>query len=621
MCGILGWVSLDSRPIPVESLGRSLDLLRHRGPDSRGEWSDATAWLGHRRLSILDISPSGNQPMMSDCGRYVMVFNGEFYNYKEHVPYLEKKGYQLKSSGDSAALLGLYSLLGEKCLELVNGMFALAIWDKKERTLFLSRDRMGKKPLYYSVDNNRVLFASELKAITPLLRTRTLDGNSIDAYFAFGYIPAPLSIFQEVRKLEAATFMKISGRGQRSTRYWALTPPEKQDATEEEIEHVLQESIDHRFVSDVPVGVLLSGGIDSSLITAIAAGKMGRKFKTFCMAGGKGSFDERGFADIVARQYGTEHLAGSMDSTSVAEQLDNIMPFIDEPFADSSVLPTFQVAKLARSQVKVVLSGEGGDEVFGGYGKYINWNRVERYRKLPFLLRKSLRLFDAFLDESKISRMQSFIKLNRYSFADPVSVFQVFNTMSSHYVRSKIYSEEFSKSFLDSNAGYFNTVEDKGFDAPVFERILALDRKTYLAEDLMFKADRMSMANSLEVRCPFLDHRVIELSTRIPEKQKILGSNTKIIMRKIAEKYLPPSIYRRPKKGFSIPIHELFKIELKEMFVRVVLDGQCLPEFFNYSAIRELFSNHLSGKAFCGNSLWSLLIFHLWSRDHLIASS
>jgi asparagine synthase (glutamine-hydrolysing) len=616
MCGILGYISFDREPPPRKQLQACLDLLRHRGPDSSGIWEEEGVWLGHRRLSILDLSDRGNQPMISPEGRYIIVFNGEFYNYREYVPFLEKKGYLLQSTGDTAVLVGLYSFLGENMLDHINGMFALAIWDTQEQCLFLARDRLGKKPLYYHLNDRHIIFASEMKALVPLLETRTLDGEAVDAYFSFGYIPSPLSIYREVRKLEAATYIEIKRGLHRKNRYWSLQPPTNQNVSDDEIQAALEKSINLRFVADVPVGVLLSGGIDSSLITALAAGRLRKNFQTFCVAGGEADFDERPFAHIVAERYGIELLTDSIASGDVWRQIERIIPFIDEPFADSSILPTYLVTHLTSRHVKVVLSGEGGDEVFGGYDKYARWLKVRAFRKVPWPIRRVLRCFESGINEYQRSFWRSLIKLNRHSFAGDVETFCAFNSLMSPFFKRKLFAKAFSDQFWSENIQYFQSLDDGMFQPYTLKKMMSIDRRTYLAEDLMFKADRMSMANSLEVRCPFLDYQLVELSLRVPEKDMMNLNRSKILLRRIAKRWLPETVTERPKKGFSIPINEWFRGRLVPLFKEYVKKDEVLGEIFDYEEIERRFTMHCSGQYNFGGQLWAILMFHLWWQFH-----
>ena len=617
MCGILGWISFNAGRPPIKKLEQSLESIRHRGPDHSGSWKNGNVWLGHRRLSIIDLSDTGNQPMVSSEGRYVIVLNGELYNYRDYIPFLQKKGYPLRSTGDTAVLLGLYTFMGPKVLDSVNGMFALAIWDTKEQRLFLARDRFGKKPLYYHfVEGKHIIFASEMKALVSLLERRTLDGQAVDAYFSFGYIPSPHSIYHEVKKLEAATCLEINNGLMKKTRYWYLNPTTKHTPSDEDIEEALVKSIDLRFVSDVPVGVFLSGGIDSSLITALAAGRLGKKFQTFCMAGGESLFDERPFASIAAKQYGTEHVTGDVQTEDLQLQIERLMPFIDEPFSDSSILPTYLVSRLASQHVKVVLSGEGGDEVFGGYDKYSRWLKVRAYQKMPWIMRRFLKLFEPDINEYRGNIWQSLIKLNRHSFSEDLDVFSAFNSLMTSFLKRRLFSEAFGRQFCSENRKYFHALNDDTFHPYTLQKILDIDRRSYLAEDLMFKADRMSMANSLEIRCPFLDYRLVELAMYVPEKDLIDTKMSKKLLRRIARKWLPETITERHKKGFSVPVSQWFQGRLTDVFDEYVTQKKVLGEILDYDEIKRRYSMHCSGRFDFGNQLWAIMMFHLWWHFH-----
>lgn len=613
MCGFLGWISLDGAPLPAARLNAALPLLSHRGPEHSGVWQGDGCWLGHRRLSILDLSEGGNQPMVCRDDRYVMVYNGEFYNYREHAPLLESKGYPLRSTGDTAVLLGLYSLFGEKALDYVNGMFSMAVWDTRERSLFLARDRMGKKPLYYALDGRRVCFASEMKALAPLLDRRILDGAAVDAYFALGYVPAPRSIYSEVRKLEASTCLSISGGSERKRRYWSPAASNKEPVTDEEVVDTLRDSIRLRFVSDVPVGMLLSGGIDSSLLASLAAEDLGESFKAFCVAAGEAAFDERPFAAEVAEHCGIELATGSIKD-EVEEQIERVFPFLDEPFADASALPTFAVCELASANGKVVLSGEGGDELFGGYDKYHRFLAARSFRRVPSLLRRLLSRPGADVDEERPSLLRSLTRAARHSFSDDVECAAAFCSPLSGKRKSSLFSGPFRREFSIPNADYFRQHADEALEPFSLQRLMDIDRKTYLADGLLFKADRMSMANSLEVRCPFLDHRLVELSRRLGEHRLIRGRTTKAVLRSIASKRLPPRIARRPKRGFGAPLALWFRERLVPLFRETVRPESGLSDVLDYQEIDRRLSTHREGKRDLGGELWSILAFHLWWR-------
>jgi len=620
MCGILGWVSFDGAPPPHRDLEKSLDVLHHRGPDNAGRWQGRGAWMGHRRLSIIDLTELGNQPMVSPDGRYIITYNGEFYNYQEHIAFLKEKGYPLHSHSDTEVLLGLYSLLGEQCLDRVNGMFALAIWDTQTHSLFLARDRFGKKPLYYCMlDSSRVVFASEMKALVPLLDSRTLHGQAVDAFFSFGYVPSPLSIYQEVKKLEPATCVSVTPKGVHKRKYWMLDPSaaaEEGCPSDDEIEAALVKSIDLRFTSDVPVGVFLSGGIDSSLITALAVGKLEKRFGTLCVGGGQGCFDERKHAAAVAAQYGTDHTDALIETGGVVELIHRVMPFIDEPFSDSSILPTYLVCNLAAGKGKVVLSGEGGDEVFGGYDKYRRWLQVKTFQKIPLFLRRRLAAAQPGVNGYHRSLWRSLVNLNRHSLSEDVCIFSALNSLMTLYFKQQLFTEPFGHDYCSDNADLFRSLDSRTFKSDSLEKFMDIDRRTYLSEDLMFKVDRMAMANSLEVRCPFLDYELVELSLRIPEREKLNLKNNKIVLRRLAQRCLPETITDRPKKGFSVPVSNWLKGQLIPVFNDYVARDDVLSEVFDYEEIQRRFSMHREGQYEFGNQLWAILVFHIWWQVH-----
>lgn len=611
MCGILGWVSFGGAPVPVSALEEGLRRLSHRGPDHSGVWEDRGVWLGHRRLSILDLSPSGNQPMVNKDGRHIIVYNGEFYNYREHILLLRRHGISLSSTSDTEVLLELYGLLGARALEFVNGMFAFAIWDNLERRLFLARDRFGEKPLYFSQTAERICFASELKALYPLMDDLVLDGQAVDSFFSFGYVPAPLSIVSGIRKLEAAHCLSVQEGVSKKNRYWELSPPNGKPATEEEVRVALSDSIRLRFTSDVPVGVLLSGGIDSSLI-AVMASEMGLDFTAFCMGGGQGWYDERPYASRVAELCHRSVVVDSVDSSNVVGHILETTSGLDEPFADSSAVPSYHLFKLAAREGKVVLSGEGGDELFGGYDKYRRALRVRAFRRLPSPIRSLLNRAGDRVDEYRPSFWKSLTRAARHSLASDVEVFCAFNSMLSPFFKRCLLTEDFWKRYGRENADYFRIHEDQRLPEFSVSKMMDLDRRTYLAEDLMVKADRMSMAASLEVRCPFLDHRLVEISLRLKEQDLILKNQGKVLLRRLASRYLPPEIAQRPKKGFSVPVSDWLRGAVAPLFDEIVRPNDTLVEILDYKEIARRRRLHQASAFDFTNHLWALLVFHLW---------
>jgi asparagine synthase (glutamine-hydrolysing) len=444
-----------------------------------------------------------------------------------------------------------------------------------------------------------------MKAIGALLKTRTLDAAGIDAYFSNGYVPSPLCIYREVRKLEASNFITVTTKSFRKVRYWKITAPEKQDATDESVQSLLEDSIRLRFVSDVPVGLLLSGGIDSSLITALAAGRLGKDFKSFSMAGGSGEYDERQYAAMVARNYGVELFTGAVEG-DLRSHVERTAHYLDEPFADYSAIPTFLVSSLVSRHVKVAVSGEGGDELFGGYDKYVRWLKIKTFRKVPYTLRRILSAPGFKINEYKPSLLRSVVRLARHSINDDVGSFEAISSTQSPFLK------EFSSKFNPEFAERFRSLDDMGLADFSLSKIMDIDRRSYLAEDLLFKVDRMSMANSLEIRCPFLDHRLVELSLRVKEGDMIKGNTNKIILRRLASRLLPSEIARRPKRGFSVPAGDWLKDQLEPMFREYVKKNDILSAIFDYKEIERLFEMHKRGSIELGNKLWAVFAFHLW---------
>ena len=619
MCGIVGIASQS----PVEAregiaLGR--DALRHRGPDDAGEWwaGDARVGFGHRRLAVLDLSPAGHQPMLDATGELCCVFNGEIYNFQELRQELEWKGHRFRSGTDTEVILAAYREWGTGCLARFNGMFAFGLYDTVRRRLFMARDRAGEKPLYYSLANGILRFASELKALmsdTGLLRR--IDSEALDCYLAFGFIPGERCILQGIRKLppaHALVFDLESGK-LRLWQYWELPPaPETKEIMldEEELlcelEQLLEDAVRRQLVADVPVGVLLSGGLDSSLITAMAV-RASRKLKTFTIRfPGHGKLDETEHARLIAQHFDIEHVELEAQPTS-ANLLPRLAKQFDEPMMDSSMIPTFLVSELVRLHCTVALGGDGGDELFAGYDRYrrLLWMQ-RRLGWIPHWLRALIsNAAERFLPVGLKGRnwlqglgveLQSDIPLIATSF----DVTTRRRLMVQHPGWS-IVAETVLKGRVPTNPD-------------LLQRATRMDFSNYLAEDLLVKVDRASMLNSLEVRAPLLDYRLIEFAfAKVPTHLKATQQDKKILLKRLATRVLPPAFDRQRKQGFSIPLAEwLTAGSFRELFHEVLLTSQ---GFFDQRTVRRLLQGQDRG---CNNGerLFSLVMFELWRREYRV---
>ncbi|MGB3940176.1 MAG: asparagine synthase (glutamine-hydrolyzing) [Candidatus Manganitrophaceae bacterium] len=622
MCGILGAVA--RKGVEEGQLALMRDVMAHRGPDDSALWlsPDRTVGLAHRRLSILDLSQAGRQPMSDRDGKIWIIFNGEIYNFREIREELVRDGFTFRSHTDTEVLINAYKKWGTDCLQQLNGMFAFGIYDENSRTLFLARDRAGKKPLYYAEGGGRFAFASELKALIKDEKlSRELDLYALNFYFTFGYIPGELCIFKAVRKLapaHAMTYEIGSGR-KRIWRYWEppvgaeVTPPE--DELLEELETLLEDAVRLRMISDVPLGAFLSGGIDSSLVVAMMSRLSDRQVKTFSIGFDESQYNELPYAKLVARHFNTDHR-----EIMVKPDAFSILPILvhqfDEPFADSSLIPTYYVSKATREYVTVALSGDGGDELFGGYQRYLatkanawmaNWT--------PFFLRKFVSSLASLLPDGLRGKNQLLrLKLNgEGAFLDRLT-HGFFNLRARQQLFSKEVLAEIEETI--SAPEEFQMGLLKEFHRDFLSRLMYTDFRIYLPDDVLVKVDRASMLTSLEVRAPFLDYRIAEFSFgKVPSWLKIHGWTKKHLLKKLARKLLPRELDLNRKQGFGLPIAEWFRGPLKGFLSDAILaEGN---PFLETSSIARLLQRHLGCQVDESSRLFTILMFELWRREYL----
>jgi len=623
MCGICGRINLDGTPVDRGLLQRMIAVLAHRGPDDEGLYLNGHVGLGHRRLSIIDLSASGHQPMPNEDETLWIVFNGEIYNFASLRTDLLSRGHRFRSSTDTETILHLYEEYGTECLHHLRGMFAFAIWDSRDDTLFLGRDRIGKKPLYYWHTPEVFAFSSEIKAILQCPDYEASpDLTAIHHYLTYQDVPSPWTAFQGIRKLPPSHYLLLKNGNTEVCRYWKLTYLPKYRLTEDEIKvqiiDRLKEAVRMRLISDVPLGAFLSGGVDSSAIVALMAAMSGRPVKTFSIGFKEEAYNELKYARMIADRFGTDHTEFIVEPNAV-EILPKLVWHYNEPFADSSAIPTYYVSKLAREQVTVILNGDGGDENFAGYGRYsANEFSKEMHRYFPASIARLLLLVIMRLPHGNdptnlFWRLKRF--LQEYSKSPEM--------MNAHWLchfstemKSDLYSPDFyaGQAADDSFALLLEKYRDA--DAESFlDKTLYADVVMYLPDDLLVKVDIASMANSLEARSPFLDHEFMEFAARIPSGMKLKGRSTKHILKEALRGILPDEVLFREKMGFGVPIDSWFRNEMKDMAYDVLLSDSAMQRgYFRKDAVKRILDQHTSGQWNWQYHIWNLLMLELWHR-------
>ncbi len=628
MCGICGVTYFDRERNVLEPEVKSMcDVIRHRGPDDEGWITKGNYGIGMRRLSIIDLF-TGRQPISNEDGSIWIVFNGEIYNHVELRDELIKKGHKFQTKCDTEAIVHAYEEYGEECPKKLNGMFGFAILDLRKRILFLARDRLGIKPLYYYHDSRKFAFGSELKSILQVPNIpREVDLRALDLFLTFEYIPSPYSIFQGIRKLPPGHSLTLKDGRINIKEYWDLNFDEKEVPEGELCEQLLelfQDAVKIRLMSDVPLGAFLSGGIDSSAIVAMMSRVMDRPVKTFSIGFKEDTYNESHYAQQIANHFNTEHHVEIIEPNAL-ELTEKLVGFLDEPFGDFSIFPTYLVSKMARKHVTVSLSGDGGDELFAGYDTYIANKAGRAYERLPGLLRSAMhpilnRIPPTEKKKGLINRAKRFVEGMELPADLEHTRWMIFLQEAE---KNKLYSNDVQDMLNGSDSfefirNYFNRVNT----SDPLNRQLYVDIKSYLVDDILVKVDRMSMATSLETRVPFLDHRFVEFSATIPSRLKLQGKNTKYLLKKAMGGILPPQILNRGKEGFSIPIKNWLKEDLKPLMLEV-LDQQKIKRegFFNANYVEQLKKEHLSGKQNHSHRLWSMMVFGIWQDLYLRGES
>ena len=637
MCGIAGLTTFHSPQSDQATLQTMGQAIYHRGPDAGGEYFDNNVGLSHRRLAIIDLSEAGVQPMHSSDEQYVIAFNGEIYNFLTLREELIEKGYQFKTHTDTEVILALYQFEGVELLKRITGMFAFALWDKSKESLFIARDRIGKKPLYYYQHNNDIAFASELKSLLTLdYIPKDIRLDAVYDFFAYQYIPDPKTIYQNVHKLEPGHYLTIDKKGITKQKYWNISFAKTSTASEAELKAELQARAkvctEQRMVSDVPLGAFLSGGVDSSgvvaLMAKISAEKQAKPITTCSIGFDEEKFDETKFAAMVAEQYKTDHHKLIVQE-NVEDNLEHIVSFFDEPFADPSLVPTYFVSQLAREKVTVAIAGDGGDEVFAGYEKYAVDHVENKLRnKIPKWIRKgafpSLSKLAASININACQRASSL--LNSLS-VDPAMGFYISNSFIKDSTWQALVNDETqaqlngyhpSKQTID----HYNQCDGNDH----LSRILYTDMKTYLPGGILVKVDRMSMANSLEVRAPILDSSIIEFACTVPSQLKFNISDGKIekkyLLKEAFKDDLSDDILYRKKMGFSVPLASWLRNELKTITEERLLNRtEGLSQFFKKEQIAKLWFEHKNVEKDNSTILWSMLMFQMWWDNYMTKKS
>ncbi len=630
MCGICGILNLALEPAASrERIDAMSARLEHRGPDSHGKFELPHLALAIRRLSIIDLK-TGDQPLSNETGDVTLVFNGEIYNYRELREGLLRRGHRFKTGSDGEVIVHLYEERGTDCVGELNGMFALALWDDGAKRLMLARDRAGEKPLFYWRGNGTLVFASEIKALFEYPGiSRALDPEAITQYFFYGYFPSPLSAYSEIKKLPAAHRMVVERGDVRVDAFWRLRDylrPRSSPAVHKRQEQTLalelrdriRDAAISRLVSDVPLGVFLSGGVDSSTLVAAMSELTPGNVNTFSVAFPQKDFNEEPYADFVARRFRTQHHVIRADFSSMEEALRTLADQLDEPLADPAVIPTFMLSRFARQHIKVALSGEGSDELFGGYPTYLGARLADTYLRLPRFLRRQV--FDRLKHLLPVSStaVPKGLFLRRFLThvdRDPAERHQSWFGMFSPAELDQLFSRMWRGPSPPSTAIFSplaRVLEGAEFEENLAE-MLYLDFRLYLEDNLLVKIDRASMACSLELRTPFLDHRLVEFATGLPAALRVRRFQLKYILKKAVENWLPRNIVYRQKRGFSVPISAWLREGLRPLLEETLGENKLQRQgLFNAAFVRRLLEQHWSRQADHRKTLWTLLCFQLW---------
>lgn len=611
MCGINGFTFRD------EQLIRQMnDRIKHRGPDGDGVFVDDSVSLGHRRLSIIDLSEKGAQPMFTPDRTKVLVFNGEIYNFQSLREELKKHGYQFHSDTDSEVILYAYELYGRDCVKHFNGIFAFAIWDQKKQELFLARDHVGVKPLYYywnPEQNERFIFSSELKSLLVHDLKKKINQDALNIYFRMLYVPAPLTMLENVFKLEPGTWLVYKQGKIEKQRYWHLQEREflSRDQAAYELSNLMQDSVRLQMISDRPLGVFLSGGVDSTIITGIAQKISAQPLKTFSVAydimGDKFNADSS-LAQKTSQYFGTDHHEYVVTGKYASENLEDVIYHMDEPVANATQIATYFLSKMTREHVVVTLGGDGGDELFGGYERYLLSKYISLYQSMPTFAKKSMAPFLKILQK----KLPTFGKLNE----EPgVNRYLSFMAQKEKDVSRVLKAEvNVMKTVRDFYADHY--FQDSFSDSEL--QFMVADISSWLPDESLLRSDKMSMAFGIEQRVPFLDLRLVELSSKIRTKDKIQGKNKKAILKDALKEYLPDYILKQPKRGWFSPTSQWMRTDLKELSQSILRPEYAdTHEWIDFKNIQQMFDNHVNQKEYQMNLLWATITFQIWYRHFM----
>jgi asparagine synthase (glutamine-hydrolysing) len=621
VCGICGKLNFDSHNTPESSLLHAmLHSIHHRGPDGGGTYLSGPIGLGHRRLSIIDLN-TGQQPLANEDDSIWIVFNGEIYNYEDLRTDLLARGHKFKTESDTEVIVHLYEEYRENCVEKLRGMFAFALWDDRRRELFLARDRVGIKPLYYRLDDKSLIFASEIKAILADAEVRPeVDPAMIDRFLTFFYLPGEETLIKGIRRLPPGSYMVVKDGKTKIQQYWDLHfVPSNLGLreAEEQLMALLDESVRLHMIADVPVGFLLSGGVDSTAMLGLAVGKSDRPISSYTIGFSEpGIADERPYASLAARRYGSQHHETTISAQDFVEFLPRYVWHMEEPVCEPPAVALYYVSKLASNYVKVLISGEGGDEAFGGYPNYRNLLWLERLKTAmgPFrpLLASGISLLGRLLQSRRVSKYAPLVglPLESYYYSRTSSPFQFFN---QHF--TDLYSNDFLQSIdKTDSASVVKKYLSNGTGSDRVNQMLYVDTKTWLADDLLTKADKMTMASSIELRVPLLDHRVLEFAASLPGNYKVRGLKMKYIAKRALERRVPREIIQRKKAGFPVPYDSWLRKELKDWLAGILLDSRTIFRgYFRRSCIEQMISRDLREGGY-SKELFSLATLELWHR-------
>ena len=632
MCGITRIFAFnEAGRFHLINLQKSIEAIKHRGPDAQGSFLDEFVGLGHRRLAVIDTNIRSNQPMKDSSGRYTIVYNGEFYNYQEiRKQLIQEFNINFRTESDTEVLLYAYIQYKEKCLDMINGFFAFSIFDSQAQELFIARDRIGIKPLYYFHDEDKFLFASELRSIINYGINRSLSMTSLLLYLQLNYIPAPFSILEGVSKLLPGHYIRVKKKSVAVKEYYSINKNKNYnngisfDESKSILLKYLEESIEKRLISDVPIGVFLSGGIDSSIITALAS-RYQEKLKTFSMGYQNNSFfDEKKYAQQVSDHFKTEHHIFDLSNQDLLNPLNDILDHFDEPFADSSSIPVYLLSKLSRDYVSVALSGDGADEIFSGYNKHRAFYKASQNNAFNSMVKLMLPLWRMMPRSRNNAMMNSFRQLERYGSGLKLSPKERYwhwaGFMGLKNAMSMINTDLLVDQSLEGYHPFKQDVLQNISSGTDINEILITDTHLVLPNDMLYKVDHMSMAHGLEVRVPFLDHRIVEFGLGLPEAYKINNKSQKIILRELLKELLPNNLHKRPKHGFEIPMLNWLRKDLKPLITEDLLSDSFIRKqgIFNEVIIRKMKKKLFSSNPQDSHAhIWALIVFQSWWKKYL----